>query len=127
MPLTQCRANSEYSSSMTCTQIMPKSSWQILCKCKEASSQSHEEDNGAKNVHCNGTNCINRINEGANEFEHINGVGNTSIESEVLIKTRYINRQSTVVCISYLYKCVCVCMSLILIQFFHSLHKHQFS
>lgn len=97
MPLTHCRANSEYSTSLTCTQTMPESSLQILCKCKE-SGQSTEQ-NGTMNVRCNGTNCINRIN-GANESEHINGV-------ELEILTRYINSNQQ----------SCVYLSIILAQF----------
>lgn len=97
MPLTHCRAaDIEFSTSITCTQTMPESSLQILCKCK-VSSQSNEY-NGTTNIQCNGTNCINRINGGACESEQINGV-----ESEALTETRYITtniQQSTIVFMS---------------------------
>lgn len=106
MPLSQCRASSEHSlamTSMTCTQTMPKSNWQILCKCSE-STQSNGHNGTTTpppttttSIECNGTNCINRTN-GSNEFEHVNGV-----ESGVLIETRYINsNQQLVVCVSFI-------------------------
>lgn len=59
--------NTDYASSITCTQTQPQTV-QILCKCKR-SNQSKEMDSVIK-IRCSEKNCINRIDANGNVDEH---------------------------------------------------------